>query len=85
MQCTGGRLVKDKSTKEPKLTLKNWECGVVVRVPVAIPSAHEATPGREDGEEGTLGMDVFAGHVPVPMQMPGDQYGLRRPWFFKGH
>ncbi|KAH9221079.1 tyrosyl-DNA phosphodiesterase-domain-containing protein [Leptodontidium sp. 2 PMI_412] len=80
-----GRLVKDKSTKEPKLTLKNWECGVVVRVPATIPSAHEAIPGREDGEEETLGMDVFAGHVPVPMQMPGDQYGLHRPWFFKDH
>ncbi len=27
------------------------------------------------------GMEVFAGHVPVPMQVPGERYGSLRPWF----
>ncbi|KAH7321545.1 tyrosyl-DNA phosphodiesterase [Rhexocercosporidium sp. MPI-PUGE-AT-0058] len=80
-----GRLVKDKATKEPRLTLRNWECGVVLRVPMMTRGGYEQSPAREDGENVSLGMDVFAGHVPVPMQVPGDKYGLRRPWFYKDH
>lgn len=65
-----GRLVKDRTTKEPKLNCRNWECGVMVPVPA------------EHGGRGPLGMDVFQGHVPVPMETPGDKYGDKRPWFY---
>ncbi|CZT50198.1 uncharacterized protein RSE6_11139 [Rhynchosporium secalis] len=71
-----GRLVKDKTTKEPKLTLRNWECGVLIR------SGDKMSTDRKEAEKGSLGMDVFSGYIPIPMQVPGDQYGHRRPWFF---
>lgn len=28
------------------------------------------------------GTGVFGGHVPVPMVVPGDEYGTQRPWFY---
>jgi hypothetical protein len=27
-------------------------------------------------------MEIFLGHIPVPMVVPGEEYGKRRPWFF---
>ncbi|PVH85494.1 hypothetical protein DL98DRAFT_409345, partial [Cadophora sp. DSE1049] len=72
-------LVKDKDTREPTLTLRNWECGVVLKV------GNEQPSDREDKHKASLGMDVFVGHIPVPMQVPGSQYGLRRPWLYRDH
>ncbi|KAL2067954.1 hypothetical protein VTL71DRAFT_16052 [Oculimacula yallundae] len=80
-----GRLVKDRTTKEPKLTLRNWECGVVIQVPVTIKANLEQQLGRGTGLKGSLDIDVFAGHIPVPMQVPGGEYGSRRPWFNLDH
>ncbi|KAH7393195.1 tyrosyl-DNA phosphodiesterase-domain-containing protein [Cadophora sp. MPI-SDFR-AT-0126] len=80
-----GRLVKDKDTREPKLTLRNWECGVVVPVPVTIKVGSEQPSDREDNRNEPLGMDAFAGHIPVPMQVPCSQYGPRRPWLYRDH
>lgn len=34
------------------------------------------------GQHDLAGMGVFEGHVPVPMAVPGEPYGTRRPWFY---
>jgi len=39
-------------------------------------------PAEEAGVSDQLGMSVFKGHVPVPMIVPGEEYGARRPWFY---
>lgn len=70
-----GRLVQDKKTKQPRLNCRNWECGVVVPMPVL--KAGE----DEQGSSRTTSMDVFTGHVPIPMQVPGTFYGSKTPWF----
>ncbi|KAI1328497.1 tyrosyl-DNA phosphodiesterase-domain-containing protein [Xylariaceae sp. FL0255] len=90
-----GRLVKDKTSGQPKLNCRNWECGVVIPI-----------PGSKEGELGTLGSgggdgggggsgggttdakdlkSCFEPHVPVPMVVPGEAYGRtgsKQPWFF---
>lgn len=55
-----GRLTKDRASGKPKMTCRNWECGVVVPI---------TTPGK-----GTEDLSGFQGTVPVPMQTPGDPY-----------
>lgn len=75
-----GRLVKDNTTKKPKINIRNWECGVVIPVassmlPVDWQADHEALA---DGP----GMSVFDGILPVPMIVPGEEYQGRRPWFY---
>lgn len=129
---TRGKLILDRTTKAPKLNLRNWECGVLVPVfgttlpatssssfslfsshePVSVSgeageSGSETGPEDEDDEEGTLlkedklrerelrqtereiqrsepvGMEVFDGVVPVPMETPGKKIAFgRRPWFY---
>ena len=65
-----GKLVKDRVTKEPKLNCRNWECGVLVPARRSIP----AIDGRD--------LKCFETSVPVPMQVPGEPYGDKKPWFF---
>jgi hypothetical protein len=86
-----GRLVRDKITKQPKLNIRNWECGVVV--PVSTPAStdmeaggkgKEVDRGSDGSEAGPPGMDVFDGVIPVPMVVPGEAYGKKRPWFYSG-
>jgi hypothetical protein len=67
-----GRMVVDKSRKANKLTCNNWECGVLISVPV-----------EGDPLDKGLG-DVFKGTVDIPFEYPGQEYGDRLPWFFKG-
>ena len=69
-----GRLVVDRGRKNGvKLTCRNWECGVVVPVPVL-----------SSGDE-KQGLDVFDPVMMVPIEYPGRSYeegnGLE-PWFF---
>ncbi|KAI9677600.1 MAG: hypothetical protein M1817_006554 [Caeruleum heppii] len=73
-----GRLVKDKTTKAPKLNCRNWECGVLIPIRGAAP---DRLPG-ESGGTSVAKMDCFEGKVPVPMRVPGAEYGARRPWFY---
>ncbi|KAK2867832.1 hypothetical protein FQN49_003430 [Arthroderma sp. PD_2] len=71
-----GRLVIDRKTKQAKLNCRNWECGVLVPVEA---SDTARTPG---GELDT----VFGDTVPVPMQVPGDEYADgEQPWFYLEH
>ncbi|KAK4123681.1 phospholipase D/nuclease [Parathielavia appendiculata] len=78
-----GRLVRDRSSGKPRLTCRNWECGVLVPVdcsPAQVPSSiHDgAAPasgvspceqGRRDPETDLT--TLFRGRVPVPMEWPG--------------
>ncbi len=77
----------------PKLNLRNWECGVVVPVPIhssapASTTISTASAPKGEGNDGfggaqgnSVSMDVFANTVPVPMVIPGESYNSRRPWF----
>ncbi|KAJ0425349.1 phospholipase D/nuclease [Aspergillus carlsbadensis] len=92
-----GRLIQDRSTKQPKLNCRNWECGVVVPVIKQKPattnterstnnSEEESSSKQGNGstvEENTSLLDIFAGAVPVPMRVPGPRFhGPRKPWYF---
>ncbi|TGZ80983.1 phospholipase D/nuclease [Ascodesmis nigricans] len=74
-----GKLVLDRSTKQPKLNIRNWECGVLL--PVETPKPRGRTLG---GDEVVVGMPmelekVVEGRVPVPMKVPAGR--VERPWF----
>ncbi|KAI9826233.1 MAG: hypothetical protein M1819_007400 [Sarea resinae] len=68
-----GRLVKDRATKSPKLNCRNWECGVIIPIPEV---------SERLGQDETPSMDIFNGHVPMPLNFPGKPYGARKPWFY---
>lgn len=72
-----GRLVKDRTSNQPKLNCRNWECGVIIPVP-----AGDGILGSNDKDQDPPGMDIFQGTVPVPMIVPGEEYGGRKPWFY---
>ncbi|OKP14923.1 hypothetical protein PENSUB_5083 [Penicillium subrubescens] len=89
-----GRLIKDRSTGQPKLNCRNWECGVLV--PVITPGgraysqASDANTTTLDTATATqsrpqqLNADIFQDTVPVPMKLPGaDLTESRPPWFFQ--
>ncbi|CEJ59480.1 hypothetical protein PMG11_08104 [Penicillium brasilianum] len=90
-----GRLVKDRTTGQPKLNCRNWECGVLV--PVITPGgransqASDATSATIDAapksqlQPQQLLTQIFQDTVPVPMKLPGgDLTESRAPWFFQG-
>ena len=91
-----GRLSQDRITKKPKLTCRNWECGVVMQVEQGHVKARLHPPSANDikvtGCTENL-VEVFQHSVPVPMQIPGVSFlppseeegrGTRTPWFFQG-
>lgn len=59
------------------LSIRNWECGVVMPVP------GEMLEGLGLGEKEVPPMSVFEGTVEVPFKYPGDRYEGRQPWLFK--
>ncbi|KAF1927526.1 tyrosyl-DNA phosphodiesterase domain-containing protein [Didymella exigua CBS 183.55] len=63
-----------KSGKLGKLTMRNWECGVVVPVP------SERLEGLQLAEGEAPPMSVFEGTIEVPFQYPGEPYKGRTPW-----
>lgn len=72
----------DQKTKQLRLNLRNWECGVVIPV-----MADSITVTKSDIRNNALDFDTFKGHVPIPMvvDIEGQEtlkYGSRRPWFF---
>ncbi|KAH6975901.1 tyrosyl-DNA phosphodiesterase-domain-containing protein [Ilyonectria sp. MPI-CAGE-AT-0026] len=74
-----GRLVKDRATGKPKMSCRNWECGVVIRVPGASKAQVQAGGPREDVSD----MGIFKGTIPVPMRFPGRRYReTEEPWFY---
>lgn len=86
-----GRLVKDGKTGKPKMSCRNWECGVVVPVTAALSQPGTAAHGDDSRQSGLAGATrttatpttagvsdleaVFASTVPVPMVVPGRPYG----------
>ncbi|KAI1144654.1 phospholipase D/nuclease [Hypoxylon sp. FL0543] len=71
-----GRLVKERGTGNPKLTCRNWECGVIV------PICSQVSSG-----DGSQQSDQSNPHniIPVPVKIPGEPYGAtksKRPWLF---
>ena len=72
-----GRLVKDRATGKPKMTCRNWECGVVMPLPKTESVKSNGTQAPD--------MSIFDGVVPVPMEVPGREYGPKEePWFYLG-
>ncbi|KAK1914019.1 hypothetical protein P3342_007265 [Pyrenophora teres f. teres] len=71
----GGQKVL-KSGKVGALSVRNWECGVMVPVPddklEQVDLKADAVPP----------MSVFEGTVEVPFHFPGAKYEGRRPWLF---
>ncbi|KAL2167747.1 hypothetical protein VTG60DRAFT_878 [Thermothelomyces hinnuleus] len=81
-----GRLSRDRASGKPKLTCRNWECGVLL-----------CTDRTAEGSSGA-GVDnlgAFDGCVPVPMEWPGRAISgeggegvaakdndARTPWFY---
>ncbi|PNP39473.1 hypothetical protein TGAMA5MH_08491 [Trichoderma gamsii] len=75
-----GRMSKDKSTGGFKLTCRNWECGVIIPVPESQPVDKTTLTASADDD-----MSMFAGTVPVPMQVPGPVYkSSDQPWLYMG-
>ncbi|KAI1454946.1 phospholipase D/nuclease [Annulohypoxylon moriforme] len=70
-----GRLTKERGTGNPKITCRNWECGVIV-----------PKSSRDSSEESrSSNPSDFSTTIPVPIQIPGEAYGAtasKRPWFF---
>ena len=81
IQTARGHLSRDRSTKQPKLNCRNWECGVIIPIPAtrADLTSCLAEPAQK---RSVPSLSIFEGVVPVPM-VAGDEYGRRRPWFFK--
>ncbi|UPX17326.1 uncharacterized protein EKO05_0007690 [Ascochyta rabiei] len=62
-----------KNGKMGKLSIRNWECGVVVPVP------REQMEALELEEGGVPAMRVFEGTIEVPFRYPGERYEGRLP------
>ncbi|KAF8457236.1 tyrosyl-DNA phosphodiesterase I [Terfezia claveryi] len=79
-----GKLVMDKTSKSPKLNVKNWECGVLIPLSASTSKSEEVkedTPQEERNKP--LGMEVFTEKLPVPMEVPGRRIAQgRKPWFY---
>lgn len=75
-EAAWGRQSELKSGKPGKLSINNWESGVVVPVP------EEAFEGMKLEDEEVPPMSVFEGVVEVPFQYPGEVYGAKEPWYF---
>ena len=80
----------DKATKNPKLNVRNWECGVLIPVPAAADAkeAGDSGAGRVSDQElkkTPRSLDVVFGNtVPVPMQATAKKIAVGRiPWFYE--
>ncbi|KAH8879396.1 phospholipase D/nuclease [Thozetella sp. PMI_491] len=84
-----GRLSQDRGTKKPKLTCRNWECGVLVQTvqceangatssisTLASSSAFSAPSDGNVGGDAESLATAFQGCIPVPMQLPSAAYPL---------
>ncbi|KAL9100984.1 MAG: hypothetical protein Q9163_003706 [Psora crenata] len=91
----GNKLVIDKTTKQPKLNCRNWECGVLIPVESKVRSVgykvddtSKFEPSKTympEESSGASDLDVFKGIIPIPMHFPGEDYGARKPWYFLEH
>ncbi|KAH6850249.1 tyrosyl-DNA phosphodiesterase-domain-containing protein [Chaetomium sp. MPI-CAGE-AT-0009] len=86
-----GKLVRDRATNKPKLTCRNWECGVLLAIKEGNEDPNAAPVIADEGVQGRRrdgGLSDFEGRVPVPMEWPGRVIcegvaaDARRPWMF---
>lgn len=63
-----------KSGKLGKLSIRNWECGVVIPVP------SEKLQALKLGQGEVAPMSIFEGTIEVPFECPGQRYEGRKPW-----
>jgi hypothetical protein len=75
-----GRLVQDKVTKQPRLTCRNWECGVVIPLLVS----EELSSVSEMVSRPPSGLEIFDRKILVPMREPARPMQANRPWFNDG-
>ncbi|KAL2124163.1 hypothetical protein VTJ04DRAFT_528 [Mycothermus thermophilus] len=87
-----GRLVKDANTGRPKMTCRNWECGVLIPVGDDVPGLEVKLEQPVANSSNALSA-VFDGRVPVPMEWPGRSFAAGggggggsaaavTPWFY---
>jgi hypothetical protein len=70
-------LVKDTKTGKPKMSCRNWECGVVIPV---VTTCKDAELDREKQEALEA---IFGSTVPIPMKAPGRPYRPdEEPWYY---
>lgn len=66
------------------LNVRNWECGVVVRVEGGkVRGKAGSVVGQGEGERKVPDMSLFEDTIEVPFVVPGEEYGERGPWFFR--
>lgn len=76
-----GRIVHDRTRKEPKLNCRNWECGVVVPVVCEDESPSRTASSNRPEEEKDI-TEIFGTTVPVPMRVPAPPLGTGlKPWY----
>jgi hypothetical protein len=75
-EAAWGRQNELKSGRPGKLSINNWEAGVVIPVPEEAFKELKV----EDGE--VPPMTVFEKILEIPFQYPGEPYGSRKPWYF---
>lgn len=76
-QSAWGTMVWDRKEKKPKLNARNWECGVLMTVPM---SDCDAVVGAV---EPVLPYSVFANLLDIPFEVPARKYEPNdEPWYF---
>ncbi|KAK7529672.1 tyrosyl-DNA phosphodiesterase-domain-containing protein [Phyllosticta citribraziliensis] len=72
-----GSMTTDRETRTPKLTVRNYECGVLIPVPREL----AAGKGSEAGQVPDFG--VFDGTLAIPFTAPGARYDGQAPWIHR--
>ncbi|KAK6365384.1 hypothetical protein LTS17_011356 [Exophiala oligosperma] len=81
-----GKLVQDRSSKQPKLNCRNWECGVIIPLPLTNEGTETngiAGPGETETHSSSESLADFEKIVTVPMRYPGESFvakGQKKPW-----
>lgn len=78
-QMAWGAMTKDRQLGLPRLTCRNWECGVVIPMKKAV-SVPRGMDGDIDHLSDMRGLSMSGGIIPVPMQILGMRYRGRNPW-----
>ena len=75
----------DRTTKSPKINLRNWECGVVIPLSPLTAFGGQTLSGDMPPESWPVEMKHFERVVPVPMKYPGEPMAqnAKAPWFFR--
>lgn len=74
--------MKDSKTGKPKMSCRNWECGVVLPVDVTA-SLGPGSSGSGASSDANELSTIFSSRVPVPIHFPGRTYGpADKPWLY---